>query len=142
MKLILVDVNVVLDVLLDRKPHAGGSAAIWATAEQGRVRALLAAHGITTIHYLLRKELGSAGARRALTAILRIFGVALVDESTIRDALDLGFADFEDAVTAAAAQNAGCDSIVSRDPKGFRNSPVRVLTPETAAHLYMRIEDV
>jgi predicted nucleic acid-binding protein len=138
MKPILLDVNVVLDVLLDRKPHVAGSAAIWAIAEHGKPRALLAAHGITTIHYLLRKELGTGGARRAVAAILRVFGIASVDEKTIRDALDLAFADFEDAVAAAAARNAGCDCVVTRDPGGFRNSPVRVLTPEAAAHLYAR----
>jgi hypothetical protein len=38
--------------------------------------------------------------------------------------------DFEDAVTAAAAQQAACDFIVTRDPKGFRRSPVRHLPPE------------
>ena len=135
MKRILVDVNVVLDVLLNREPHAAGSAAVWAAAEERGVKAHLSAHGVTTIHYLLRKQLGAAAAKRALTAMLRVFGVAAVDEATIRDALDLPFADFEDAVSAAAARNAGCELIVTRDPRGFRESPVHVLTPEAAAHL-------
>jgi hypothetical protein len=43
--------------------------------------------------------------------------------------------DFEDSVTAAAAELAGCDLIVTRDPKGFRGSPVRALAPEAAAPL-------
>jgi hypothetical protein len=33
----------------------------------------------------------------------------------------------------AAAHRAGCDFIVTRDPRGFRSSPVRALAPETAA---------
>jgi hypothetical protein len=35
MKRVLVDTNVVLDVLLDRHPHAGGSVAVWAAIETG-----------------------------------------------------------------------------------------------------------
>ena len=39
------------------------------------------------------------------------------------------------AVTAAAARTAGCEFIVTRDPKGFRGSPVRSLTPEAVTPL-------
>jgi hypothetical protein len=38
-------------------------------------------------------------------------------------------------VTAAAAQMAGCDYIVTRDPKGFRASPIPVVTPEAVIPL-------
>jgi predicted nucleic acid-binding protein len=135
MKRVLVDVNVVLDVLLDRQPHVEGSAAVWAAIETGASEGMLAAHAVTTIHYLIRKELGAARARETLSAILRVFGVAAVDGPVIQEALGLSMSDFEDSVTAAAARLAGCDSIVTRDPKGFRGSPIRPLTPEAAAPL-------
>lgn len=135
---VLVDVNVILDVLLQREPHVSGSGAVWAAVEAGAVQGLMAAHAVPTIHYLVRKELGSARAKRTMTAILRVFGVAPVDEPVLREALELPSADFEDAVTAAAARQAKCDLIVTRDPKGFRGSPIRSLTPEAAAHLLER----
>lgn len=135
MKRVLVDVNVVLDVLLDRKPHAAASAAVWAAIETGVAEGLLAAHAVTTIHYLIRKELGAAKARRMISAILRVFSVAAVDGPVIHDALQSSWPDFEDAVTASAARLAGCDILVTRDPRGFRQSPVRALTPEAAAPL-------
>ncbi len=56
--------------------------------------------------------------------------VAAVDGVVVQEALQLALADFEDAVTAAAGRLAGCEYIVTRDPKGFRGSPVRALTPE------------
>jgi predicted nucleic acid-binding protein len=135
MKRVLVDINVVLDVLLDRQPHAGASAAVWAAVETGSVEGFLAAHAVTTIHYLIQKELGAARARRTVTAILRVFGVAAVDGSVIQDGLNLPLSDFEDSVTTAAARFTGCDYIVTRDPKGFRGSPIRPLTPEAAVPL-------
>jgi predicted nucleic acid-binding protein len=126
---ILFDTNVVLDVLLDREPYVEASAAAWAAVETGVSEGMLAAHAVTTIHYLVRKEKGTAKARRIISAILRVFGVAAVDGAVVHEALQLPFSDFEDAVSAAAARLASCDFIVTRDPKGFRQSPVRCLTP-------------
>ena len=138
MKRVLFDTNVVLDVLLDRQPYVEASAAAWAAVETGVAEGMLAAHAVTTIHYLVRKERGNAKARRILSAILRVFGVAAVDAAVLQEALELPWPDFEDAVTAAAARAAGCEFIVTRDPKGFRGSPVRSLTPEAATPLLAR----
>jgi predicted nucleic acid-binding protein len=135
MKRVLVDVNVILDVLLDRPPHAVASRAIWAAIELRWTEGFLAAHAVTTLDYLMRKELGAAASRRAMRALLRIFTVAGVDHAIIQSALDADTPDFEESVTAAAAAAARCDLIVTRDPKGFRASAVPVFTPEAAAPL-------
>jgi predicted nucleic acid-binding protein len=134
----LFDTNVILDVLLDQKPHVEASAAAWAAVETGVSEGLLAAHAVTTIHCLVRKEMGVMKARRIVSTILRVFGVATVDAVVIQEALQLPFTDFEDAVTASAARLAGCDYIVTHDPKGFRGSPVRSLTPEAVTPLLAR----
>ncbi|MGA3023539.1 MAG: PIN domain-containing protein [Bryobacteraceae bacterium] len=135
MKRVLFDTNVVLDVLLDRQPYAEASASAWAAVETGILEGMLAAHSVTTIHYLVRKEKGNVKARRIVSAILRVFGVAAVEGAVIQEALQLPCSDFEDAVTAAAARLAGCECIVTRDPKGFRASPVRAVTPEAVLPL-------
>jgi predicted nucleic acid-binding protein len=138
MRRFLFDTNVVLDVLLDRQPHAEASAVVWEAVETGGGEGMLAAHAVTTIHHLVRKETGAVKARRIVSAILRVFAVAAVDGAVVHEALQLPFSDFENAVTAAAARAAGCECIVTRDPKGFRGSPVRALTPEAAAPLLDR----
>lgn len=135
MKRILLDTNVVLDVLLDRAPHAAASAAVWAAIERRFAQGVLAAHAVTTIHYLARRELGAARAGRLVREVLSVFAVAAVDGKVLDVALGLGLADFEDAVTAAAARAAGCDAIVSRDPKGFRKAGVTCLLPEACVAL-------
>ena len=135
MKRVLFDINVVLDVLLDRRPYAEASAAAWAAVETGISEGMLAAHAVTTLHYLVRKEKGNVKAGRIISAILRVFRVAAVDGAVVQEALQLPLSDFEDAVTAAAARLAGCECIVTRDPKGFRGSPVRSLTPEAVTPL-------
>jgi predicted nucleic acid-binding protein len=135
MKRALFDINVILDVLLDRQPHAAASAAAWAEVESGASEGRLAAHAVTTLHYLIQKERGAVQAKRAVSAILRVFRVAPVDDRVVQEALALPMPDFEDAVTSAAARFADCDFIVTRDPRGFRGSLVRSLTPEAVVPL-------
>ena len=98
----------------------------------GRCEGFLAAHAITTIHCLVQKEVGAAKAKRLVSLVLVVFRVAAVDGSVIEHALQLPMADFEDAVTVAAALASECEFIVTRGPKGFRGSPVRALGPEAA----------
>jgi predicted nucleic acid-binding protein len=133
MRRLLLDVNVVLDVLLDRAPFAEASSAVWAAVESGRAEGFLAAHAVTTLHYLNAKAVGSRVARETTEALLGVFEVAGVDAPVIGAAVGLGWADFEDAVTAAAARRVKCDAVVTRNPRDFVRSPVRVLTPSEAA---------
>lgn len=136
MRSVLLDVNVVLDVLLERDEHVEASAAIWELIETGKVRGFLAAHAITTIHYLVRKHVGTESrATKIIGSLLAIFRVATVDQAVIEQAIQLSAPNFEDAVTAAAAHRAHCEVIVTRDLKGFQKSPVPAVTPEAAVHL-------
>jgi len=93
------------------------------------VAGLLAAHAVTTTHYLDAKAVGAPSAHETTEALLSVFDVAPVDASVLRSAAALGWGDFEDAVTAAAARAATCDALVTRNPRDFTGAPVRVLTP-------------
>lgn len=133
MRRFLVDLNVILDVLLDRQPHVEAAARVWAAIEAKRVSGFVPSHAMTTIHYLVGRERGPREARRVVERLLAVFQVVPAGEQLLRDALALPFADFEDAVCAASAASAGCDALVTRDASGFRRSPVPVLTPAAAA---------
>ena len=132
MKRILFDVNVVLDVLLDRKPFADTSSEVWAIVERGEAEGFLSAHAITTLHYLNAKAGGARMARETTDALLSVFAVAGVDDAVLNAALALNWNDFEDAVTTAAAKRAKCEALVTRNPSDFKGSAVRVLTPSEA----------
>lgn len=127
---ILVDLNVVLDVLLERAPHVEASAALWAAIEQGEAEGRLAAHCVTTLHYLATRARDRAFGDRCIADVLSVFAVAPVDQNVLAEALALGWGDFEDAVCAAAARASGCSVITTRDPRGFRGSTCPALTPQ------------
>jgi len=133
MRRVLLDVNVVLDVLLNRKPFVEHSAAVWSAVEEGRAEGMLSAHAVTTLHYLNARAAGPRVARETTEALLSVFEVAAVDGPVLNAALALGWTDFEDAVTAAAARRAKCDAIVTRNPRDFKSAAVRVLAPAEAA---------
>ena len=131
----MLDVNVVLDVVLDRPPFAEAASALWAAAERKEIAIFLPAHGVTTVFYLAARLRDAAFARRAVNELLIVPQIAAVDEPVLRRALGLGWGDFEDAVCAAAAEAAGCEILVTRDPKGYPESPVLVVDPATALSL-------
>ena len=135
MKRLLADVNVVLDAVLERGARSEAAARLWMAVETKRVEALVPAHGITTVFYLLARQKGAPFARRIVSSIVGTFGVATVNGAVIGRALSLAWPDFEDAVCAAAAEAAGCEAIVTRDPGGYPGSSVPVLSPEAAVAL-------
>jgi predicted nucleic acid-binding protein len=131
-KSLLLDLNVILDVILDRRPDADAAAALWAAIEARQGRGLIPAHGITTVFYLIEKARGGPFARKGVERLISVFGVAPVNESVVRRALAFAWPDFEDAVCAAAAEASGCEAIVTRDPNGFPNAPLPVVDPTAA----------
>ncbi|NQW05205.1 MAG: PIN domain-containing protein [Acidobacteria bacterium] len=139
---LLLDINLVLDVLLDRHPDAEDASAVWSAVESGQAVGLLSAHAMTTVHYLNAKAVGPKMAGKTTEALLSVFDVAVVDEAVLRSAAAMGWRDFEDAVTTAAAIRSKCDAIVTRNTKDFRKAPIRVLSPaEAAASLTNRGRD-
>ncbi len=128
----LLDINVVLDVLLDRQPHAEAAAGLWGRVERDEAHGMLPAHALTTIHHLAAKTRGGGFAREVLDQLLTVFRVVAVDEKILRRALEMPLEDFEDSVCAACAESATCDAVVTRDPRGFRGAPIAVINPATA----------
>jgi predicted nucleic acid-binding protein len=102
-----VDINIVLDVLLDRQPFVADAKALWDLADAGQVTLAITATTVTTVSYLVAKQAGPAAAHQAVSVLLTRFAICTVDEKVLREAHARGFNDFEDAVQDAAAENAG-----------------------------------
>lgn len=134
---LLFDTNVVLDLLLDRRPFSQAAASLFAAVEDGRCEGLLAATTLTTIDYLVSKALGRTAAREALGDLLSLMDVATVDRKVLVAALDSRAPDFEDAVIAEAAYQSGADMIITRDSTGFNHSTVSRADPVEAVAILL-----
>ena len=126
---VLLDTNVVLDVLLDRKAFVAESLAIVDLVERGAVTGLLCATTITTLAYLAGKTVGKQQATVQIRQLLSLFEIAPVTRAVLDGALASKAADFEDAVLAEAAMQAGAQAIITRNLRDFAHSPVRAHTP-------------
>ena len=132
---VLVDVNVILDVVAKREPHYAASARVWAAIEVGRAKGIIAAHGVTTLYYLISRQLGPKSANVIIGELLSVFEVATVDGGVLVAALALGWPDFEDAVQMTAAASAGADYLVTRNVRDFKSGVVSVVTPDAFSAL-------
>jgi predicted nucleic acid-binding protein len=128
----LLDLNVILDVLLERRPGVEAASALWAAIESGQGRGMIPAHGFTTIFYLLERARDTSFARNGVERLTGVFGVASVNAAVIRRAVILGWADFEDAVCAIAAEESDCGAIVTRNPEDYPNAPLPIMDPAAA----------
>ncbi|WP_376693780.1 type II toxin-antitoxin system VapC family toxin [Wenzhouxiangella sp. EGI_FJ10409] len=128
--MILIDLNVLLDILQERRPHFQASSAVVDRALADGVGAFIPAHAVTTIHYLVAKYGSRSSANRAVDWLLKHFQVAAVDSRVLSRARALNWPDFEDAVVAAAAEAHDCSLIVTRNVSDFRDSPVSARMPE------------
>ncbi len=121
---LFIDTDILLDVLLKREPHFEDSASIldWAEANPGF--SYVSWHGLANIHYLSK-----GGAETFIQELLEFAEVPTTGTNDMRNALDLQFADLEDAMQVAAAMRAGADYIVTRNVKDYPKSSVQVLSP-------------
>jgi predicted nucleic acid-binding protein len=126
---LLLDVNVVLDVALNRVPFVVDAARLLTAIDTGRAQGYVAAHTVTTVFYIIAKNQGFQSAVAAVAELLRILDVVPAERADLSQALSLGWKDFEDAVQSVSASKVGADFIGTRDPKDFHGAAVPVREP-------------
>jgi predicted nucleic acid-binding protein len=126
---VLVDTNIVLDFLLQREPFFRDAELLFQAIEAEQIIGYVTATTLTDIFYIARKQTRDmAQARQAVSEILTAMVICPIDRGVLESALDSGFSDFEDAVQIFAAVSQGLDIILTRDQKGFTDSPIPVLS--------------
>jgi predicted nucleic acid-binding protein len=126
---VLIDLNIILDVLQKRQPFYDSSARLLAAAETGKLEGWLAANSITTLFYLIVKAQSPQQAKVVITDLLQFLSVAQVNQTTLEQALNLPYGDFEDAVQMMAAVQSGSQYLVTRNPQDYKEGPLSVLQP-------------
>ena len=127
--IVLVDINILLDVLQKREPFYETSAHLLAAVETGRVTGYVAAHSITTLFYLIKKDRSVAEARATITNLLQFLKITPVDQSTIEQALNLDYRDYEDSAQMISAVQLKADYLITRNVKDFQPALLSVLQP-------------
>ena len=125
---VLFDTNIVLDVLLDRKPFSEHASYLMSKVERSEINGFLCATTVTTIHYLLSKYLDKEKAIDSINSIMALFEIASVNRLVIENALKSNFSDFENSVLNESAKHAGAEYIITRNIKDFKKSTIPAYT--------------
>lgn len=133
---ILIDTNVILDVLCNRKGFVDDSLKVFKYCEAHQIIGCISALSVPNIVYIMRKELDINRIKEILTILTSLFTIVDLRETDLIKSADLDFSDYEDALQSVCASRAKVNYIVTRNIKDFKNSIVPVVTP---SELFERI---
>jgi predicted nucleic acid-binding protein len=128
---ILIDLNVILDVLLERKGFETSRDVIQ-LAEKGGVQIYISAHIVATFAYLLEDaKVPNQEILHYIDWLVGTFKVVPTDEELLRAALKSSIRDYEDSVVERAAVACQASVIVTRNVRDFKASVIPALLPES-----------
>lgn len=128
---IICDTNVILDVMLERKPHYYDSTSFLNYCEDYNIEVYVQASAITDIYYICRRYVHSKS--KALSIVKQVTKLVTICEITDQDvtkALEMGGKDFEDCMLAACAIRKGATAIITRNKKDYDGLGIKVFTPK------------
>ena len=131
---LLIDINVLLDVALQR-PGAPASARLLGLCGRQH-EAWLAWHSVATLAYLIERQQSAISGRDFIRGMLDWADVAHTGRADALAALDLPMGDFEDALQVAAAMACGAQFVITRNQRDFKDSPVPALSPDAFLRRY------
>ena len=127
---VFIDTNVIVDALTKREPFYENSLSVIKSCDIGENEGILAAHSLTNIYYLMRKDYSEDARRDVLMDLTEMFTIIGVEKEKLQAALkNKSFSDFEDGVQYECAISYDADAIVTRDIGHFKNSEIKVFTP-------------
>ncbi|MCP3958913.1 MAG: PIN domain-containing protein [bacterium] len=129
---LLLDTDVLIDVALDRSPHAQPGAELLDFLERRPGTAHVAWHSISNFYYIVRPSRGGQAAKHFVLELARFVEVAPTTTQSLLYACQLEMGDFEDAMQVAAAIACEANMIVTRNLRDYAKSPIRAVEPLTA----------
>lgn len=126
---LLIDANILLDVLQNRKPYVCDSSVIWKLCETERADGYVSALTFANLVYIMRKEMTPKKIEEILHSLSLIFEFTEVSPSNLMRATQLGWDDFEDAIQSITAERIHADYIITRNVRDFAKSRITALTP-------------
>ena len=100
---VMIDTNIILDVLCNRKDFVDDSLKVFKLCEVKKVSGYISALSIPNIVYIMRKELDSKMIKEILEKLSLIFEIVDLKEDDLKRASTLNFKDYEDAIQSVQA---------------------------------------
>ena len=128
---VLIDTNILIDFLAKRSEYFAFADKIINACKSKQIAGFVAAHSVTNIFYILRKDYSVSERKGMLKHLLNIVNVAELNRNKILSALaNENIDDLEDALQVCSAEHFSVDYIITRDLKGFPNVNIPVISSE------------
>ena len=128
---VLIDTDVILDFFFDRKPFSDHATKLLSLCESKVIIAYVTPVIISNVYYLLKRTAKHEYVIDKLTQLLLVVDVLDMNFEVVKNALNSGFKDFEDAMqNFAAVKHGKIDVILTRNVKDFKKSEIGIMTPE------------
>ena len=128
---ILIDTNVLLDYLLEREPFFEEAKKIILSCADGEIKGCIAAHSISNMFFILRKDYNAEERREVLLNLCKIFDIEGIDKLKLISGLENeSFLDFEDCLQMECAKSYKADYIVTRNISDYITSEVKAIMPK------------
>jgi len=124
------ETNIMLDLLGERIPYYDSAVKIATLADKGEVTIFVSALSYATVSYFLAKYENREKSREKLRKFKVISDICPLDELIIEKGLNSNFADFKDALQNFSALHSGCNLLVTRNGKNFKESDLPVMTAQ------------
>jgi predicted nucleic acid-binding protein len=126
---VLLDSNIIFDFLLERQPFFQAARELMFRNSNGEFEGFISSITPVNLFYHGRKIVGAAKIRQGIDDLLKVVRVCHITHTSLVQALDLPFADYEDAVQHASAAESGLDAIVTRNLSDYKNATLPVFSP-------------
>ena len=127
---ILIDTNVLLDYLLGREPFFEDAKKVILSCTEGNTKGCIAAHSISNMFFILRKDYTANERREILSNLCMIFDVEGIDKEKLLSGLaNEEFSDFEDCLQMECAKSYGAEYIVTRNVSDYSVSDIKAILP-------------
>ena len=124
---IFLDTNILSDLFLDRRPYSDHTLLLLNTAKDKGWELSCSALTVANLLYLMRR-LDDSVKQKALGIIQQYVVILDLKAEHLIGAMSLYSNDVEDAIQMQVALTNNQDYIITRDLKGFLNSPIEVKT--------------
>ena len=129
-KSIFLDADIILDLLAKREPWFNHSASLFTLIQTGQCQGMTSSIVFANVFYILRKIKGQKEARAAVKKLNSLLQLSITTETSLTQALNSKFTDFEDALQYYIAQNNGVHVLLTHNIKDYKTEQLPVMTPE------------
>ena len=122
-----------------REPFYDNASEIVRRCVDGIYRGCVAAHSISNMFYILRKDYTTEERREILFNLCEIFDVEGIDKIKLLSGLvNDNFSDFEDCLQMECAKSYGAEYIVTRNVSDYSVSNIKAIKPSDYLGLQKR----